>query len=47
MHLEGISRGVEFAWSHGLEGTFNLVDGIRLSRRQLSNIICERRGCPL
>lgn len=45
-HLEDISRGVEFAWSHDLKGTFNLVDDMRLSRRQLSNIICERRGLP-
>ena len=46
IHLEDITRGVEFAWSHDLEGTFSLVDDLRLSRRQLSNIICERTGLP-
>ena len=45
-HLEDITRGVEFANSNQLKGTFNLVDDMSLSRRQLANIICERRGLP-
>jgi len=45
-HLEDITRGVEFARRHNLKGTFNLVDDMSLSRRQLANIICERRGLP-
>ena len=41
-----ITRGVEFAFEQGLEGIFNLVDDMQLSRRQLSTAICDREGLP-
>lgn len=45
-HLDDITRGVQFAWDRDLNGTFNLVDDMRLSRRELSNAICEHSGLP-
>lgn len=41
-----ITRGVHFAFQQGLEGTYNLVDDMQLSRRELSTLICDREGVP-
>lgn len=41
-----ITRGVHFAFQQGLEGTYNLVDDMQLSRRELSTLICDREGLP-
>ena len=41
-----ITRGVHFAFDQGLEGIYNLVDDMQLSRRELSTVICDREGLP-
>ena len=42
----GIIRGVEFAFSRQLQGIYNLVDDLQLSRRELSNALCDAKGLP-
>ena len=37
---------MQFAFEQRLEGVFNLVDDMQLSRRQLSTEICDREGLP-
>ena len=44
IHRDDIVRGVEFAFSHRLQGVFNLVDDLQLSRRELSNALCDEEG---
>lgn len=39
-----ITKGVDFAFRQRLEGVYNLVDDMQLSRRELSNLICDRDG---
>ena len=46
MHLEDIVRGVSFAWQRRLQGIYNLVDDLQLTRRQLSNALCDEEGLP-
>ena len=41
-----ITRGVHFAFDERLEGTYNLVDDMQLSRRELSTLICDQEGLP-
>ena len=41
-----ITNGVSFAFSNQLFGTYNLVDDMQLSRRDLSNEICDIDGLP-
>ena len=46
VHLEDIVRGVEFAFRRHLQGTYNLVDDLQLTRRELSNALCDDEGLP-
>ena len=46
VHLEDIVRGVEFALQRRLQGIYNLVDDLQLSRRELSNALCDDEGLP-
>ena len=41
-----ITNGVCFAFNNQLVGTYNLVDDMQLSRRELSNEICDIDGLP-
>ena len=41
-----ITNGVSFAFSNQLVGIYNLVDDMQLSRRELSNEICDIDGLP-
>ena len=41
-----ITNGVSFAFSNQLTGIYNLVDDMQLSRRELSNEICDIDGLP-
>ncbi len=41
-----ITRGIQFAYENGLEGIYNLVDDMQLSRRELSTMICDLDGLP-
>lgn len=41
-----ITNGVSFAFSKKLVGIYNLVDDMQLSRRELSNEICDIDGLP-
>ena len=44
--LFDITNGVSFAFSKQLVGIYNLVDDMQLSRRELSNEICDIDGLP-
>ncbi|BEV36157.1 NAD-dependent epimerase/dehydratase family protein [Synechococcus sp. M16CYN] len=44
IHLNDIIYGVYFAFQNRLEGIYNLVDDLQLSRRDLSNMLCARMG---
>ena len=46
VHLDDIVRGVEFALQRRLQGIYNLVDDLQLSRRELSNALCDDEGLP-
>ena len=46
VHLDDIVRGVEFALQRRLQGIYNLVDELQLSRRELSNALCDDEGLP-
>ena len=46
VHLDDIVRGVDFALQRRLEGTYNLVDDLQLTRRELSNALCDDEGLP-
>ena len=46
VHLDDIVRGVEFAFRRHLQGTYNLVDDLQLTRRELSNALCDDEGLP-
>ena len=41
-----ITNGVSFAFNNQLVGIYNLVDDMQLSRRELSNEICDIDGLP-
>ena len=44
--LSDITRGVHFAFDQRLQGVYNLVDDMQLSRRELSTLICDDEGLP-
>ena len=44
IHRDDIVRGVDFAFNKRLQGIFNLVDELQLSRRELSNALCDEEG---
>ena len=44
VHRDDIVRGVDFAFNQRLEGVYNLVDDLQLSRRELSNALCDEEG---
>ena len=46
VHLKDIIRGVDFAYAKRLQGIYNLVDDLQLTRRQLSNALCDQDGLP-
>lgn len=45
-NIVDITRGVHFAYERQLEGIYNLVDDMQLSRRELSTMICDLDGLP-
>ena len=45
-NIVDITRGIHFAYEKHLEGVYNLVDDMQLSRRELSTMICDRDGLP-
>ena len=44
VHLKDIIRGILFAYENQLSGIYNLVDDLQLTRRQLSNELCDSEG---
>ena len=44
IHLHDIVGGWSFALERRLQGVYNLVDDLQLSRRDLSNALCEEAG---
>ena len=44
IHLHDIVGGMSFALERRLQGVYNLVDDLQLSRRDLSNALCEEEG---
>ncbi len=46
VHLDDIVRGVDFALQLRLQGIYNLVDDLQLTRRELSNALCDDEGLP-
>ena len=46
VHLDDIVRGVDFALQRRLRGIYNLVDDLQLTRRELSNALCDDEGLP-
>ena len=44
VHRDDIVRGIDFAFSRRLVGVYNLVDDLQLSRRELSNALCDEDG---
>jgi nucleoside-diphosphate-sugar epimerase len=46
VHLQDIVQGIDFAFQHRLHGVFNLVDDLQVSRRDLSNLLCDDEGLP-
>ena len=46
VHLDDIVRGVDFSLQRRLQGIYNLVDDLQLTRRELSNALCDEEGLP-
>ena len=46
VHFLDIIRGVWFAYERQLQGVFNIVDDMQLTRRELSNELCDADGLP-
>jgi nucleoside-diphosphate-sugar epimerase len=46
VHLMDIVRGVDFAFQRRLQGLYNLVDDMQMTRRDLSNALCDDEGLP-
>jgi nucleoside-diphosphate-sugar epimerase len=44
VHLHDIVHGINFAFENRLHGIFNLVDDLQVSRRDLSNMLCDDHG---
>ena len=47
VHLVDIIRGVDFAFQRRLQGLYNLVDDMQMTRRELSNALCDEEDCLL
>lgn len=45
-NIVDIAEGISFAYTRQLEGIFNLVDDMQLTRRELSNLLCDTEGLP-
>ena len=46
IHFVDIIRGTSFAYERKLQGLYNLVDDMQLTRRELSNHLCDAEGLP-
>ena len=46
IHFLDIIRGTAFAYERRLQGLYNLVDDMQLTRRELSNQLCDAEGLP-
>ena len=46
IHRDDVVRGVSFAFDRSLSGIYNLVDDLRVSRRELSRVLCDADGLP-
>ena len=46
-HLDDIVRGVNFAFDHQLDDTYNLVNDTQFSGQELTDRLCEKAGLPL
>ncbi|MDB4682326.1 SDR family oxidoreductase [Synechococcus sp. AH-551-A10] len=44
VHLHDIVHGINFAFDQRLQGLYNLVDDLQVSRRDLSNMLCDEHG---
>lgn len=47
IHREDIVRGINFAFEHGLNDTYNLVNDTQYNGQELTDRLCERAGLPL
>ena len=47
IHRDDIVKGINFAFSQNLSGTFNLVNDTQLSGQELTDRLCEQAGLPL
>ena len=45
-NIVDVAEGISFAYNQKLEGIFNLVDDMQLTRRELSNLLCDSEGLP-
>ena len=45
-NIVDVAEGIAFAYDKKLEGIFNLVDDMQLTRRELSNVLCDADGLP-
>ena len=45
-NIVDVAEGIAFAYDRKLEGIFNLVDDMQLTRRELSNVLCDADGLP-
>ena len=45
-NIVDVAEGISFAYNNKLEGVFNLVDDMQLTRRDLSNLLCDSDGLP-
>lgn len=45
-NIVDIAEGLSFAYNNKLQGIFNLVDDMQLTRRELSNLLCDIDGLP-
>ena len=47
IHKDDIVRGINLAFDQGLNDTYNLVDDLRISGRELTDRLCDQAGLPL
>ncbi|MGK7954581.1 MAG: SDR family oxidoreductase [Crocosphaera sp.] len=43
IHLEDIVKGIEFVHEKGCQGVFNLVNDVKLTSKDLCDLICDRQ----
>lgn len=43
IHLEDIVKGIEFAHEKGCQGVYNLVNDVKLTSKNLCDLICDRQ----